>query len=107
MESARLPAAANAGLVQLTTITGIYGLSFLVAGFNALLAWTAAADAPTLKRRVAISAAVAAILIAAEILGLRNAPVVGSTSLRARSATQFSRIASVSRRLVSIARRRS
>ena len=68
------PAAANAGLVQLTTITGIYGLSFLVAGFNALLAWTAAADAPTLKRRVAISAAVAAILIAAEILGLRMLP---------------------------------
>src|SRR5438309_4622748 len=68
------PAAGNAGLVQLTTITGIYGLSFLVAGFNALLAWTAAADAPTLKRRVAISAAVAAILIAAEILGLRMLP---------------------------------
>jgi apolipoprotein N-acyltransferase len=33
------PAAANPGLIQLTSITGIYGLSFLVAAFNALLAW--------------------------------------------------------------------
>src|SRR2546421_6490679 len=31
------PAAANLSLVQLTTITGIYGLSFLVAGFNITL----------------------------------------------------------------------
>src|ERR1700730_2658567 len=30
------PAAASLGLVQLTTITGIYGLSFLVAGFHAM-----------------------------------------------------------------------
>jgi apolipoprotein N-acyltransferase len=67
-------AAANAGLVQLTTITGIYGLSFLVAGFNALLAWTAALGAPSLKRRVAISGAFAAILIAAAILGPRMLP---------------------------------
>jgi len=32
-------AAANAALAQTTTLTGIYGLSFLVAAFNALLAW--------------------------------------------------------------------
>src|SRR6267378_4207789 len=62
------PAAANLGLVQLTTITGIYGLSFLVAGFNALLSWTSAADTSSLKRRVAISGAIAAILIATAIL---------------------------------------
>src|SRR6266581_1823945 len=36
------PAAANLGLVQVTTITGVYGLSFLVAGFNSLLTWTGA-----------------------------------------------------------------
>ncbi len=29
----------NLGLVQLTTITGIYGLSFVVAAYGALLAW--------------------------------------------------------------------
>jgi apolipoprotein N-acyltransferase len=34
------PASANLGFVQLTTLTGIYGLSFLVAAFNALLAWS-------------------------------------------------------------------
>jgi len=68
------PAAANAGLVQLTAITGIYGLSFLVAGFNALLAWTASSDAPSLKRRVAVSGAIAAILIAVAILGPRMLP---------------------------------
>jgi apolipoprotein N-acyltransferase len=68
------PAAANAGLVQLTTITGIYGLSFLVAGFNALLAWTAASGVPSLKLRVAVSGATAAILIASAIIGPRMLP---------------------------------
>jgi apolipoprotein N-acyltransferase len=81
------PAAANPGLVQLTTITGIYGLSFLVAGFNALLAWTAASEAPSLKRRVAISVAVAAILIAAAILGPRMLPQ--SEALHFARAVQF------------------
>jgi apolipoprotein N-acyltransferase len=68
------PAAANAGLVQLTTITGIYGLSFLVAGFNALLTWTGAADASSLKRRVAISVATTIVLLAAARLGPRFLP---------------------------------
>src|SRR5712691_3517062 len=68
------PAAANAGLVQLTTVTGIYGLSFLVAGFNALLAWIAAADTSSLKRRVAISGASATVLLAAALLGPRFLP---------------------------------
>ncbi|MBZ5541585.1 MAG: apolipoprotein N-acyltransferase [Acidobacteriia bacterium] len=35
-------AAENLALAQLTTLTGIYGLSFVVAAFNALLAWTIA-----------------------------------------------------------------
>src|SRR5712664_1984680 len=34
------PASANLALLQLSTITGIWGLSFVVAAFNALLAWT-------------------------------------------------------------------
>src|SRR6267142_440171 len=68
------PAAANAGLVQVTTITGIYGLSFLVAGFNALLAWTAAADASRLKRRVAISGATTTVLLSAALAGPRLVP---------------------------------
>jgi apolipoprotein N-acyltransferase len=68
------PAAANAGLVQLTIITGIYGLSFLVAGFNALLAWTAAADTSSLKRRVAITSSATVVLIAIAIVGPRMLP---------------------------------
>src|SRR5260370_2880731 len=34
-------AAGNLGFVQLTAITGIFGLSLLVAAYNALLAWAA------------------------------------------------------------------
>jgi apolipoprotein N-acyltransferase len=68
------PAAANAGLVQLTTITGIYGLSFLAAGFNALLAWTAASDKSSLKRRAAISGVAAAVLLAVALIGPRFLP---------------------------------
>jgi len=68
------PAAANAGLVQLTTVTGIYGLSFLAVGFNALLAWTAASDKSSLKRRAAISGVTAVVLLAAALLGPRFLP---------------------------------
>jgi apolipoprotein N-acyltransferase len=59
------PAAENLGLLQLTTITGIYGLSFLVAGFNALLAWTSASNSLTLQKRIAMAASAAAILLIA------------------------------------------
>src|SRR2546422_10384152 len=65
------PAAANLGLIQLTTITGIYGLSFLVSGFNALLAGTAAAHAPTLKGGIAISRAPATVPLSAPTLWRR------------------------------------
>jgi apolipoprotein N-acyltransferase len=34
------PAAGSLALMQMTTVTGIFGLSFVVAGFNALCAWT-------------------------------------------------------------------
>jgi len=59
------PAAANGALVQLTTITGIYGLSFLVAAFNALLAWYDADTTRPPRQRLAIllSAAVAVLLV--------------------------------------------
>src|SRR5690348_7414836 len=55
------PASANLGLAQLTTITGIYGLSFFVAAFNSLLAWTVAAGSPKRWTRIAATA-IAAIL---------------------------------------------
>ena len=40
------PAAGNPALVQLTTITGIYGVSFVVAAFNTLLVWSDSARTP-------------------------------------------------------------
>src|SRR5258708_3182903 len=62
------PAAANLGLVQLTSITGIYGLSFVVAAFNALLSWVSASNKLTLRRRIACTAAGTAILLIASWL---------------------------------------
>jgi len=70
------PAAANLGLVQLTTVTGIYGLSFLVASFNALLAWTSASNALTLGRRIGYAAAATAILLISALAGQRLVPQV-------------------------------
>jgi len=58
-------AAANIGLLQITSVTGVYGLSFLMMCFNSLLAWTDGAAAPRARTRVAIfaSAAVGILLL--------------------------------------------
>lgn len=68
------PAAANLGLVQLTTITGIYGLSFLVAGFNALLVWIGAGNSLNFRRRAPVVAAAAMLLMVAMFAGPRLVP---------------------------------
>ncbi len=68
------PAAANLGLVQLTSITGIYGLSFLVAGFNALLAWTGASNSLTPRKRITFAAAASLTLLIASLTGPRFVP---------------------------------
>ena len=68
------PAAANLGFIQLTTITGIYGLSFLVAGFNALLTWTSASNRLTIRTRIIYAAAVASILLSVALAGPRLVP---------------------------------
>src|SRR3989475_6904131 len=68
------PAAANLGLVQLATITGIYGLSFLVAGFNALLAWTSVSNTLTARGQIVWTAAATAILLSAALAGPRFLP---------------------------------
>jgi apolipoprotein N-acyltransferase len=54
------PAAGNPALLQLTTITGIYGLSFLVACFNALIVWVFAEPS---RKRIAILSAAALLVI--------------------------------------------
>jgi len=68
------PAAANLALAQVTTVTGIYGLSFLVAAFNALLAWTDVAQSPRPKRRIAILAAATALILIVMLAGPRLVP---------------------------------
>ena len=67
-------AAANAALAQTTTLTGIYGLSFLVAAFNALLAWADAARAVSLKKRLGIIAASLAVIFGVTLTGGRLVP---------------------------------
>lgn len=68
------PAAANGGLVQLTTITGIYGLTFLVAAFNALLAWSDADTTRPPRQRLAILISAMVLLLAVMIVGPRLVP---------------------------------
>lgn len=69
------PAAGNPALVQLTTLTGIYGLSFLVAAFNSLLVWSLLpAEPPARKRRFAIFAAAAVSLVLLCWIGPRFVP---------------------------------
>jgi len=68
------PAAGNAALVQLTPITGIYGVSFLVAAFNALLVWVAVSPAESKRTRLTIGATVLALLLAVQFFGPRFVP---------------------------------
>jgi apolipoprotein N-acyltransferase len=68
------PAAANLGFVQLTTITGIYGLSFLVAGFNGLLAWTSVSSRLRIRTRVTYAAIATGVLFCAALVGARLVP---------------------------------
>ena len=68
------PASANLGLLQMTTITGVYGLSFLVVAINALLAWTDAATSPSPKKRVLILTAAFACILLIMFVGPRVLP---------------------------------
>jgi apolipoprotein N-acyltransferase len=68
-------AARSLAFVQITTITGIYGLSLLVAAFNALIFWAILQLAGRRRNRAAISvAATAAILALVALIGARFVP---------------------------------
>jgi apolipoprotein N-acyltransferase len=73
------PASANLALLQLTTVTSIWGLSFLVAAFNALLAWTTLAPAPSLKIRAVFLSAAAMLILAVMAIGPRFVPQVSAS----------------------------
>ena len=64
-------ASGNLGFVQLTTITGILGLSLVVCAFNALLAWTFVVRSAK-SRRITLGFAIPLIAIA--IFGPRVVP---------------------------------
>src|ERR1700693_1905787 len=68
------PASSNLALLQLTKFTGIWGLSFLVAAFNALLAWTSVAPARHTSRKVLPLASAAALLLLLAFVGPRFVP---------------------------------
>ncbi|HXJ11496.1 MAG TPA: apolipoprotein N-acyltransferase [Candidatus Limnocylindrales bacterium] len=73
------PAAGNPALVQLTTITGIYGVSFLVAVFNSLLLWILASPSEKRPRRLAVVVSLFAILLAVQTFGPRFVPTAASS----------------------------
>ncbi|HEV2387663.1 MAG TPA: apolipoprotein N-acyltransferase [Candidatus Acidoferrales bacterium] len=62
---------ARLGLVQLVTLTGIYGLSFVVAGYNALLVW---AWRERRRKPLAVWAAVTVVLAIVVLFGDRLVP---------------------------------
>jgi len=66
--------AENAALLQMTTITGVYGLSFLAAAFNALLIWTDCAPPEGKKPRLMVLGAAILVLIVIGWMGPRFVP---------------------------------
>jgi apolipoprotein N-acyltransferase len=73
------PASGNLALLQLATITGIWGLSFVVAAFNALLAWTTLAPTPPPKIRATFLAAAAFLILTVMTIGPRFVPRTSAT----------------------------
>ncbi|HZV59782.1 MAG TPA: apolipoprotein N-acyltransferase [Candidatus Eremiobacteraceae bacterium] len=68
------PASANAALVQITSVTGMYGLSFLVAAFNSLWAWSFTETTVSIQRRSAIFGAAVLALLCVLFIGPRMVP---------------------------------
>jgi len=68
------PASNNLALLQFTTVTGIFGLSFIVAAFNALLAWVGLGVKPSLPRRAGALAAVVAVILLTDLIGPHFVP---------------------------------
>jgi apolipoprotein N-acyltransferase len=67
-------ASGNLALMQLTTITGIFGLSFLLASYNALTAWTILQFSQGDKRPITIWGSATVVLILVSLVGSRLVP---------------------------------
>jgi apolipoprotein N-acyltransferase len=65
------PAAHSLAILQITSVTGIYGLCFLIAAFGALLAYAVLANTSRIWK---VAACVTALLIAVAVIGPRLIP---------------------------------
>ena len=83
------PASNNLALLQLTSVTGIWGLSFFVAAFNSLLAWTVHAPASAPKVRAVTLAASAAAILAIMAMAPRLAPRTAANHFARAVQTNF------------------
>jgi apolipoprotein N-acyltransferase len=72
------PASSNLALLQITTVTGIDGLSFLVAAFNALLAWADIGPTPAPKQRLFVLGGTVLAIVAVMFGGQRLVPKVSA-----------------------------
>jgi apolipoprotein N-acyltransferase len=68
------PSSANPGLLQVTTLTGIYGLSFFAAAINAIFAWCDAATDTPVRTRVTVLISTLVLLIAVILIAPRFVP---------------------------------
>jgi len=66
--------AENPALLQFTTLTGVYGLSFVAAAFNALLVWSDCGPLARAKQRYALLVSVAILLALICWIGARFVP---------------------------------
>ena len=79
------PVAGNLALVQLTSLSGIYGLSFVVAAYNAVVVWLIACFAGWLPRQLRFPGAVLAgfttVLLAVAFIGPRFVPAAQASQV--------------------------
>src|SRR5215813_6097473 len=91
------PAGANLALAQLTTITGVYGLSFLVAAFNAVIAWADVAPAIPTRKKLGVAGAAAAAIILVMLLGGKLVPAPVANHYARAVQTNFPEVESYGR----------
>jgi apolipoprotein N-acyltransferase len=70
------PASSNLGLLQITTLTGIYGLSFFAAAINSIFAWCDAATDTPARTRVTVLVSTLVLLLAVVQIAPRFVPTI-------------------------------
>ncbi len=68
------PPSSNLGLLQVTSLTGIYGLSFFAAAINAIFAWCDAATDIPVRTRVTVLVSTLVALLAIVLIAPRFVP---------------------------------